>query len=288
MTMSLMSPIEGERMRPWILCLVVGVCSAVACMSPGEQAQNDPEFRAKSVPGVEVVAVPAADGHDGYKRITVRNLIATIDEIRTLAAVPETLELQFYGCRLPVDVFSLLSQSEKLNSIVLYNCNLPAEAYQGFSKLHVKKLLVEGSSFNDDALRLLAKRLRIDDLKLSNTNVTDAGIAELASVGDIKTFIINSGLVTSAGLLKARTGLQSASVLNLYCDKLDDRVGALLKNCGDLKELSLSSCKGISDNALPFLEELPKLSLLAVGNTSISKEAVEQFRSRHPQVIVLH
>ena len=129
-----------------------------------------------------------------------------------------------------------------------------ASSYR-FTALNVAK------EFNDAGLALLAPIAEnIASLDLARTAVTDAGLAQVAKMTQLKELRLDNTGITDAGL---------------------DH----LKNLAQLEYLNLYGSK-ITDNGLQKLTGLKNLKALYVWQTGVTKAGVAQLRGKAPQLYV--
>ncbi len=101
---------------------------------------------------------------------------------------------------------------------------------------------------------------RLAELNLSRSKVTDAGLASLAGMKNLKKLHLPNTAVTDAGI-DALLGLGQLEYLNLFNTK-------------------------ITDVGLAKLEKLPKLKRLFVWQTGATKPAAEALHAKLPEVVI--
>src|SRR5262249_16104842 len=131
----------------------------------------------------------------------------------------------------------------------------------GFSHLanlkSLKYLVLSETSFGDVGLEKI-KDLPIEHLDLWNTSITDAGIAHLAGMSQLRWLNLDG--------------------LNL----LDDRAKSLAA-LANLQSLNFSNT-GITDAALSKLESLKNLKVLKLEFTRVTDEGVNKLQQALPKV----
>jgi internalin A len=125
----------------------------------------------------------------------------------------------------------------------------------------LESLDLSHSAIDDRQLALLAPlAARLRELTLSGTNVTDAGLKELARFHELDYLELTNTRITDAGLAH----LKSLAVLRtLHLDLTD-----------------------VTDAALLTLAQLPSLQILDVELTAVSERAAATFEKEHPEIMV--
>jgi uncharacterized protein (TIGR02996 family) len=166
--------------------------------------------------------------------------------------------------------------SRSLTSLSLTRCRYDNESLEALSRFpRLRRICVEQSSLNDHGLSILASLPSLEELDVQKTNVTDAGIehlrrtdvgyltlrgcrvtdAALAALGEIsqlKYLPLEGTPVTNDGIWNLQ-GLDRLSVLGLANTRIDDDVVFTLSRIKSLRRVS-----GLSSQASVFLmDELP-------------------------------
>jgi hypothetical protein len=123
---------------------------------------------------------------------------------------------------------------------------------KGIDYLHFK-----GCQITDDGLRRLPLS-RLVGLSLSNTKITDAGVARLKDCQQLRELLLDGTALTDKGLK------QIAELPNL--------------------ERLLIDGTNVTDAGVAHLKRLPKLSFLRVSEPRISTKALEDLRAAHPKL----
>jgi hypothetical protein len=119
-------------------------------------------------------------------------------------------------------------------------------------------------------------RASLREVYLTNTQVTDAGLAHLKRFTNLRALGLSGTAVTGAGLahLKEMANLQS---LGLACPRLTDAGLGYLKGLTNLRDLSLAGA-GISDGGLAHLKGLARLDTLSLTGTRVTDAGLKHLR----------
>ena len=117
------------------------------------------------------------------------------------------------------------------------------------------------ATLTDDHLRLLAPLRQVHVLRLSNTRITDAGLAHVGKLTALKRLHLDRTAITDAGL-KHLAGLTELESLNLFGT-------------------------AVSDAGIGAIQALPKLKQVFIWQTKISADAVVRLRKAAPNLAVI-
>jgi hypothetical protein len=273
-----------SRIQQFLVLLALG---SAGCGQESSELTKEREALRRI--GVTVRPVVTQSGEVSGQNLVVVGLRATDDDLRAIAAVQGITELDLLGCELPSDVFAAFSKNDRLRRIYLGNSIIPIEGYRDLARHQgIVSLRIDGMSFDDDRMEALSDGLHVEKLHISNTSLTDAGIAFMRKVNGIRKFTLHSEVVSSVGLRKASRAFQEATVLELYSNALDDDIGVVLEQCPMLEVVGFSGSERITDKLLPYVEKLQKLRFFSLGGTAVTKAAIEELKKRKPDLIVLY
>ena len=127
---------------------------------------------------------------------------------------------------------------------------------------------------------------RLEELRVWNAReVTDAGVAPLASLSRLKKLQLDHTQITDKSL-EHISHMPQIEVLFLNNNQLTDAGVAHLRRLTRLRELRIDSDpqrpNSVTDKSLEFLLELPDLEKLGVKHTGVSKEFLEKIKQRFP------
>jgi hypothetical protein len=147
----------------------------------------------------------------------------------------------------------------------------------------IARVQMAGEQFGDDHLKLLKYIPTLENVYVSNTSVTDAGIKDLKVLPRLKTLTINvltrPAKITDAGV-KELGDISTLAGLYLGGVPITEECFASLARLRELEAFSYSSYPfdaggvGIGDTAARFIATLPRLKHLSLGDTSITDEGM--------------
>ncbi len=147
----------------------------------------------------------------------------------------------------------------------------------------LRKLNLDNSPVTDAGLASLGPMPELRDLSLTRTLITDDAIVMIArQFPSLVSLRLDRTAITDKGLsgLKSLTSLQQ---LSLFRTRTSDVGCAELANIASLKSLSVDQTL-ITDAALQTLVTLPQLEALSIWNTSVSDAAADQFIKEHDKI----
>jgi hypothetical protein len=132
-------------------------------------------------------------------------------------------------------------------------------------------------------------RLRpgLKKLLLSGTRVSDAGLADVRRLKELRVLYLSGNEITDAGIAHVAT-LPQLEELNLsQCKAVTDEGAARLARVESLKHLNLTGTQ-VGDEGLRRLAEVAGLEGLYLHGTRVTDEGVAQFRAARPNCRVRH
>jgi RNA polymerase sigma factor (sigma-70 family) len=126
----------------------------------------------------------------------------------------------------------------------------------------------------DAGMKEIAKLRNLSALMLIDTKVTDLGLRKIATLSSLRFLYLDQTKVTDAGL-KELAALKNLQVLSLDQTKITD-VG--LKELGNLKDLRLLSLDktNVTDTGLKELGNLKNLRLLSLDQTEVTDAGLKE------------
>ncbi|MEM7609714.1 MAG: hypothetical protein AAF411_30575, partial [Myxococcota bacterium] len=118
---------------------------------------------------------------------------------------------------------------------------------------------------------------RLEVLKLSNTEATDAALAHIASLTQLRELELSYAAVTDAGLASL-SRLTALRRLGLDRVSLSGEGLAHLSAVGGLRELELNGVTGFRPEATRHFEAFSELERLDLGEVPLPSEAVGSIR----------
>ena len=138
---------------------------------------------------------------------------------------------------------------------------------------NLQSLDIGGTSASDDDLRAL-KPLRLAELSLSDTCVTDLGVRSLANFPRLQLLYLERTAITDDSL-PAVTQLRNLFALSLAGTAVSDRGISQLEMLANLQNLSLENTR-ITDHAMSSLSRMPALANLSINGTGVSDQGILQ------------
>jgi internalin A len=138
--------------------------------------------------------------------------------------------------------------------------------------------------FGDAELAILASVPLIEDLRLRETRITDAGLCHLRRFSRLRVLWLRGTAITDAGVDDLRA-LTTLTYLDLGDTKITDAGIAALQPLQQLRGLALNHTQ-VTDKGVAQLKQLPNLEHLTLDFTNITDNALVHLRGM-PQLKVL-
>lgn len=133
---------------------------------------------------------------------------------------------------------------------------------------HTIKVSVPAGALSDTTLRAIAGWTNLQELKLKDTQLTDAGLNHLQRLTSLKSLDLSNTQVTDVGLAHLQR-LTRLRVLDLSSTRLTDAGLAHFQGLTSLKSLSVGDTR-VTDAGLNHLQRLTILEGLSVANTHVT------------------
>ena len=185
---------------------------------------------------------------------------------------------------------------EKFHVVVDQNVNIPKwiptwARWTWVQTYHteVRKVVIltdgkTGQPFFDDSLRVVARIPGIESLTLSNTRVTDQGLADL-EIANLKTIWLNGTKVTDQGVRSLEKKYSQLENLSLHNTQVTSATTKLAGSFSKLKRLHLGTCS-VTDDEIRSIQSLP-LRYLDVQSPLLTDEGFAVI-AQLPELINLH
>lgn len=145
---------------------------------------------------------------------------------------------------------------------------------------HLERLIVP-STVTDDDLKLIGHCKSLRELNcFYATEITDAGVAELEDLHQLKKLALVKTAVTDRGVAFL-AHLPNLTAISLDETAVGDRGAEILASMPRLEYVSLGSTR-VTDAGLRHLEKLTNLKYLGLPRTGISPEAVASLKIQLP------
>ncbi len=233
-------------------------------------------------------------------------------DLHEISQLSELEDLCFQGNRVSSKGMEVLSACKKLNTLMVFDCNVAAEHMRFLSHLpkltclflscdritnadisfvgrltKLKKLSLEclSEQHKPVELGLLSRLSELEFLHLPNSSVADVRfITKLTALRELE--LGKSGVTdqTMCPLFSSRSPLRILNISDTNTG--DDTAKAISMQGLELEELNLSGTH-LTDRGLGALSALPQLQRLCIKHTSVSSEALADFRRKVPQCQIM-
>ncbi len=169
-------------------------------------------------------------------------------------------------------IVQFLMRQPSLLRVDLTDCDMDGQGLRQLPKREFIELTLDGTRLNDQTLAPWLKSLTARQLSFDRTGVTDAILPSLATAVGVSGLALSETQVTERGL--ANCDIQVLENLSLNSPKFDGSCFATWKPLG-LRELSMSH-SGVTDRAIKNIAKLTQLQRLDLSNTSITDAALAE------------
>lgn len=142
---------------------------------------------------------------------------------------------------------------------------------------------LQGPEFGDVDLKLLQPAISLEEIILSESQVTDAGIMHLLSLPHLKRIDLSHTKITDSAL-KQLASVENLETLNLSGTAITDRGLAHFKGHPHLTILRLDGCRDLSVAGLLALRQCPRLIHFDLLETPLDYAGYCQLLEVSPQV----
>jgi hypothetical protein len=150
---------------------------------------------------------------------------------------------------------------------------------------HVNSVDLKGSSRTADTTLTEVGRLnQLQNLSLSYTSVTDAGLVHLKGLTNLSDLWLNGTQATDAGLVHLK-GLKNLPVLRLEGTQVTDAGLVHLRGLTKLEKLDLTGTN-ITDAGLVHLKGLTNLSDLWLNGTQVTGAGISELKRTLPSLAI--
>ncbi|MBW2058218.1 MAG: hypothetical protein JRJ26_12055 [Deltaproteobacteria bacterium] len=253
----------GLTMRKWMLvCVLVSLFVAVVHDQgvAGKKEAHPTLIQERVIPKSLDSEARAERAAQNWLKSLNYNL--TLDRMRNL----KTLRLQMYGSINGVSTQVLISNANMVHLKVLNNL----------------ETLALPTWTNDAGLSNVAGLVRLTTLNIPNSRITDAGMAFLKNLREMKSLVLTAANITDSGI-EYLAGLSRLEILNLSNTRLTDAGMVHIAGLTNLRKLFLNRT-GISDNSVPHILKLRNLERLDITGTRITHSGRRQIRNGIPGI----
>ena len=140
---------------------------------------------------------------------------------------------------------------------------------------NLEELYLAGTAFDDEAAILLSRFSKLRQLRVSQTQISDQGLAHLAKLKSLTILDLSENSQISDTGLRHLAGMNQLQNLNLWRVNIMDSGIAHLAGLTNLASLNLDNTQ-LSDFGLQHLARMTKLEFLHLGSTFISDAGLSQ------------
>lgn len=151
------------------------------------------------------------------------------------------------------------------------------------SQTGVKTLQIGGQQATDAGLAFVGRMTGLEELIVfPGREITDAGVAHLTALRNLKSIRINSAQLTDRSL-KVLARLPRIETIAVEGTRFTDEGVAYLRDAKGLKTLWLASkAPAITDRSLDVLTHLPSLKAVYASGGKFTREALDAFKAAKP------
>jgi tRNA A-37 threonylcarbamoyl transferase component Bud32 len=249
-------------------------------------------------------------GFPPLPKLETVDLSGTAVTSRGIAFLKSSAELKgalFTGSKIDSSALGVLATSPHLTQLQLGGCPVSdLSALTGHPAL--MRLNLYGCPITDDSLRAIRSCPRLRFLVLSDTKLSDAGVAELAGHPELyslylwktpctdksaehllampKLYDVSLPSGATDEFLKTLAPKKSLSQLLIHNTKVTSAGLAELRNFPALRFLAFSGNR-FNDDAIPHLEAAAKLTSVNIQGTKITPEGVKRLRAARPGLAIV-
>lgn len=188
-----------------------------------------------------------------------------------LQELPQSLSgLNLSSNKLDESCMQILQTHSGLKKLALRNCSLNDRLCTHLRGLPLETLILNNNEISDQSLAWIGKNPNIRSLWLSDTKISDRGLACLSNAYSLTELRLDDDAkVTDAGVLNLAK-LRGLERLSLRGTSITDKSLAIIVRCfPNLKSLNLEDTQ-ITNLGLRELNELPKLKRLYLAGTKVT------------------
>lgn len=187
-----------------------------------------------------------------------------------LGKLPNLRRLTFAATPLSAEVLQQLESCRKLETLSLRVSGFDRAALKGLRSVkQLKHLTIDREKFDLEQLTVLRHLPQLQSLHLPASQLSAGDIKSLPQLPALRELRFNSRSMTdaAAGHYHKFPKLES---LDWSGSKITDNGLTVLAYLPQLKSLKVTSCRGITNNALPHLLQLPAIKELHLIDTGIT------------------
>jgi serine/threonine-protein kinase len=155
-------------------------------------------------------------------------------------------------------------------------------------RIDSSSLIINASGFDlrDEDLKNLKQDARLQAIVISDTGITDSGLAILAELKNLLCISANRTKITDTGIAKL-TGMPKLHTLHLSETRLTDACTGSLARIVNLREVDLCDTT-VSDKGIDKLARLKQMKSIHVNRTLVTDRGIEAIVKNFPALEELH
>jgi Leucine-rich repeat (LRR) protein len=200
---------------------------------------------------------PRLAGLKNLSSLTLQYARITDDGLKNLEGLSNLKELGLYGTRVADGAWPTLAKLTKLQRIRLRETAVRGEEnFEGLANLKdLIELDVSECPVQDPLLDVLGKLTKLENLDFWNTEISDAGLAKLAGLKDLKELNLENVYNITDAAMDTIAGFEKLATLNISATQITDAALPKLYGLKNLKKLNISHNPSVSSEAFKALKE---------------------------------
>lgn len=208
-----------------------------------------------------------------------------------IAALPNLRNLQLAEARIKDEDLEPIGKAPNLLRLGIDGTAVTDRGISHLANSFIVDLNLERTALTDEGLQSVGKMTKLDRLLISNTRITDRGLKYLkhmkinslhlegCAIGD-------EGLKYLPGMMEVKHPTEETPrtvIDRLYLGQTNISVRGLKSiQAADLRELFMSNCRGIDDEAVALIARAwPKLEVLTINDTSATSASIKHLAKLH-------
>ena len=212
--------------------------------------------------------------------LTVGEVVMTDDDLAAFAGFASIKKLDLRLRTLTGAGLKHLRSLPKLEEISVFLSKATDESMQGLDGLKVIALNLDLSKVGDAGLAHLKGMASLEQLFLSDTQITDTGLVNLANLTSLRLLHMDRTLITDKGLAQLK-GLGKLSDLWLRETETGDASMEMIGHFEKLSQLALDKTK-VTDAGIKFLNQHSNLQILNLNGTQVSDQSIPFIKTMPP------
>jgi uncharacterized protein YjbI with pentapeptide repeats len=231
------------------------------------------------------IPISAKIKNKDYEQIAIHNGFRTLKKLSIQdRKLTNAIFKQFYKAPIEVlnlngsdflskDLIALFNQLTKVKEINLGSSNFSDEALIQMKSKNLETLITYNTNITDAGLAYIKNLPQLKHLNLSGKNFTDKGYKYLQYLNKLNYLSLSQHGVTD----KTIEYLQNLPLkkLSIYRGAISDKAFKILATISSLESLRLPRCCNIDDEGIKMLTKLKKLKCIGLSSTPISDKCMK-------------